>query len=133
MVLDRDFDYGPHVRPLGALPYAKGSQTSKAAAERAEPHAKGDAERVLAFIRSRGKYGATCDECELTLSLRHQTASARINGLRFPKEGPPLIASTTATRPTRSGAKAVVYVAIEFVEAAKPGDEPVALQEALPL
>ena len=64
----------------------------------------GDQQRVLRYIGDQG--GATCDEAEVALQLRHQTASARFNDLK--RAG--LIVKSGRRRPTRSGRKADVYV-----------------------
>ncbi len=54
-----------------------------------------------------GRYdGATCDEIEEALNMKHQTASARVNELRHLNR----IRRTLDTRPTRSGRAAVVYI-----------------------
>ena len=62
-----------------------------------------DEERVLRFIRDRG--GATDDDIEIGLKLRHQTASARRNGLV--RKG--LVVATGAKRKTRTGCKAMIW------------------------
>jgi DNA adenine methylase len=59
--------------------------------------------RVLVEIRERG--GATCDEVEVALDLRHQTASARIRELTVEDK----IRDSGERRLTRSGRKAVVW------------------------
>lgn len=86
------------------LPFAKNSRTSRAAAKSMWPYAPTDAGRVLHWIKANG--GCTCDEIEYDMRLKHQTASARINGLR--NKG--FIKDSGRTRPTRSGRKAVVWV-----------------------
>jgi predicted transcriptional regulator len=58
---------------------------------------------ILDHIRYFG--GATCDECEHELDLRHQTASARIRELV--QMG--LLRDSGRTRKTRSGRAAVVW------------------------
>lgn len=52
--------------------------------------------------------GATCDEVEVVLGLRHQTASARIRDLVIAKR----IFDTGRRRLTRSGRKARIYFPI---------------------
>src|SRR4249919_1949633 len=49
--------------------------------------------------------GATCDEIEVALNLRHQTASARVRELALGG----VIFDTGERRPTRSGRPARVY------------------------
>ena len=63
-------------------------------------------ELVRAHIASQGRNGATCDEVEVALDMRHQTCSARCRELVL-KGG---IIKTVSVRPTRSGCKAHVYV-----------------------
>jgi hypothetical protein len=97
------------------LPHAKGSETSKAAAESQKGGgAQRDRERVLAAIIRAGIPGMTTDEVEVALRGRHQTISARVNGLH--NDG--LIVDSGGRRPTRSGRQAVVYIGAEF---AAPG------------
>lgn len=89
-------------------PFARGSATSKAAAESMREHAWSIETQVLAAIRDAGDRGMTCDEVEAMLGGRHQTISARVHFLAkrrliIPVEG--------VTRPTRSGRRAQVYKA----------------------
>lgn len=96
-------------------PYQPGSETSQAAARRQTPaKLKGDAARILKLIAdnvARGGSGATCDECEVALRLAHQTASARIKGLRDAS----LLRNSGNRRPTRTGSQAVVWtVPLEY-------------------
>jgi hypothetical protein len=58
---------------------------------------------VLQFIRLRGVKGATCDEIEIRLNLRHQIASARVTEL---KKMDKLVG--IGRRATRSGRMAAV-------------------------
>ncbi len=83
--------------------YVRDSETSMAAAESVENVAGTLRAKIAAFIERRG--GATCDEVEAAMDLRHQTASARITELRLLGE----IEKTDAKRATRSGRGAVVY------------------------
>lgn len=92
-------------------PFAAGSDTSEAAALSVEPKALTLA-RVLAAIRACGAEGATCDEVEASLDMRHQSASARVNELG--KHG--AIADSGMRRLTRSGRKATVWVATKEAE-----------------
>ena len=100
----------------GTAPYVKGSETSKQAALSLEPRRGSLQYHVLACIRSRTDYGATDDELETTLHLRHQTASARRRELEL--KG--LVVRTQHRRKTRSGRNAGVYVATEYAEAPDP-------------
>ena len=91
---------------LSWVPYVKGSDTSRAAAESMVPHVSDLEEGILLFLQKRG--GATCDELEHVTGLAHQTASARLKGLA--DKG--LIRDSGARRKTRSGRAARVYVAV---------------------
>lgn len=65
--------------------------------------------KVLQLIAERRNHGATDDEIEHALGLRHQTASARRNELV--KDG--WIVKSQMERPTSSGDMAVVWVLTE--------------------
>lgn len=86
-------------------PYQRTSRTSKAAATSIEPVAGTVRAVVLAYIRGRGEYGATCEEIECGAQLKHQTASARVRELA--QAG--LIADSNTMRTTSSGRFAVVW------------------------
>ena len=92
---------------LFGVPYVKGSDTSKEAAESMSPHVGRIANLVLGYIVRQGIRGATCDEIEVELNLIHQTASARVNELA--KRG--MIVDRGYRRPTRSGRRATVWEA----------------------
>ena len=62
-------------------PYVKGSGTSKAAAESVQSSASSLRLQIRLYIEGQEGRGATCDEIEVALGLRHQTASARIREL----------------------------------------------------
>lgn len=61
---------------------------------------------IFAVIAGRGDYGATCDEIEVVLELRHQTASARCTELTLSKH----IVDSGRRRLTRSRRRARVYI-----------------------
>src|SRR5262245_5062830 len=61
--------------------------------------------KVFAVIDARGERGATCDEIEQALGLRHQTAGARIRELVLGG----FVADTGKRRTTRSGRPARIY------------------------
>lgn len=86
--------------------HAKGSKTSKAAAESMKPKAASLRSQVLSFIEDKRVWGATDDEIEVALGLRHQTASARRRELVL--EG--LVCDSGTQRKTRSGRSATVWV-----------------------
>jgi hypothetical protein len=89
-----------------ALP-SNGTPTSNAAALSSREKAKADRLRILEYIRSRGLDGATCDEIEVALSMSHQTASARMTGLKEDRD----IETLGEVRKTRTGNRAIAYVA----------------------
>lgn len=61
---------------------------------------------VFQYIKRAGSSGATCDEVEEALYLRHQTASARVHELMRAKR----IVASGKKRRTRSGRTATVWV-----------------------
>ncbi len=88
-------------------PYARGSATSRAAAESVEPKVTRQEKEVMAYIRSRGD-GAACFEIEKGIAMKHETASARITGLH--KKG--MLRRTGEKRKTLAGNPADVHVAM---------------------
>lgn len=114
---------GPWIRPHGeqvyeppkSLPYVDGSDTSEEASRRALPRAGSDAMRILRLVgfakTGAGGFeaGLTCDEVETLLNLSHQTASARIRGLRSGG----WIRDSGKRRKTRRGRSAVVWEVVE--------------------
>lgn len=90
-----------------AIPYVRGSETSKAAAESIKHSATSDRVKVFNYLVQCGKRGATDDEIEAALDMRHQTASARRRSL----ENDQAVRKTDRKRKTRSGRSAYVYVA----------------------
>lgn len=94
-----------------ATPFAAGSDTSLEAAESMEEHARTLVERVYAVI-AQSPDGATCDEVEKRLGLSHQTVSPRVWDLHHNLGR---IVDSGARRTTRSGRKAVVYLALAEV------------------
>ncbi len=96
---------------LFSVPFAKGSATSRAAAESMRPCLGEIEARVYRAFQQAGQRGLTTDEAEQVLALPHQTVSARVNGLAK-KE---LLCLTDERRPTRSKRMAGVYRAKETV------------------
>lgn len=86
-------------------PFVRSSPTSKAAATSIEPTSGTLRAIVLAFIRGRGASGATCEEVEIALGMKHQTASARMRELAQAK----LIVENGKRRTTSSGRAAAVW------------------------
>jgi len=104
------------VRP-GEQPYAD-SDTSKAAAVRAEEVAPKDRARVLTYIRGRGREGAIDDEIEVALQLSHQTASARRRELVIAN----LVEEAGGKRLTRTGSPAKVWRAVRLLPPMAPSE-----------
>ena len=90
------------------LPYVKGSETSKAAADSMITAATGIKHRIYNHLLALGEHGATDDEVEVALDLTHQTASSRRRNLELVGA----VRKTTDKRRTRSGREAFVYVAV---------------------
>jgi predicted transcriptional regulator len=87
------------------------TDTRQEAWRRTQPKAAAARLIILAFIDGRRRRGATCDETEQALELSHQSASARITELR--KAGD---IEAVATRPTRTGSAAAVYVVTRYAK-----------------
>lgn len=107
----------PSQEPYGGRAPAEDEDTSREAANRIEPTRQTLRHLVLAFITACGSWGATDDEIEEALDMRHQTASARRRELQLmekvfnPVDGFDLIGRR---RPTRSGCPAKVWVSKEL-------------------
>ena len=94
-------------------PYVSGSQTSLDAANAIESKINRLCRMVLDAIEA-SPYGLTCEEAELTLSMPHQTCSARFSDLKS-CEPPEIIKcrlpdGTAVKRPNRSGRNAFVWI-----------------------
>lgn len=88
----------------GRPPHVRGSDTSEGAAESVAGETARLRRRVLGDVAGCAD-GATCDEVEVRLGLRHQTCSARIRELVLLGR----LVDTGAKRRTRSGTPARVY------------------------
>lgn len=86
---------------------SNGTETSNDAARSIEPQLPRLEKMVLDCLRGWGDDGLTCDTVEMMTALPHQTTSARLNQLAKRK----LIRDSGLRRPTRSGRRAVVWVA----------------------
>ena len=64
--------------------FHKGNANSEAANEHVHPTKKAMQAQIYDYITSRGKVGATCQEVERDLGLKHQTASARMAEMKVP-------------------------------------------------
>lgn len=91
---------------LDWVPYVRGSDTSRAAAESMQRPAETIRADVLAHLIAVGVTGDTCDEIEAQLGYSHQTTSARIRELVLLGK----VRDSGARRKTRSGRAARVYV-----------------------
>lgn len=91
-------------RPV-PVPYAKNSDTSRAAADSVR-QCRGEMERKVygAFVAA-GARGLTTDEAEVVTGMSHQSCSARVNALADRD----LLVLTDERRPTRSKRMAGVY------------------------
>jgi hypothetical protein len=83
-----------------------GDPCSEAANESVHPDKASIRADILQWIADRQHEGATCDEVEVALGLRHQTASARMRELVMLG----MATKTGRRRPTRSGRNAAVLV-----------------------
>jgi hypothetical protein len=81
--------------------FVAGSKTSKDASDSIDSDTL--RAKVFSFIYGRG--GATCDEVEVGLGMRHQTASARIRELVLKGS----LIDSGIVRQTRSGRDATVW------------------------
>ncbi len=90
-------------------PAVKDSDTSEAAARSVAGVTGRLRSQILDFIRCRGAEGATDDEIEAALGLRHQTASARRRELVLLG----WVTDSGTRRRTRSGRTATVWILAE--------------------
>lgn len=94
------------------LPATNGTPTSNEAASRIEPIAGTLRAAVLDYIRACGEIGATDEEMQIALEMNPSTQRPRRQELE--KLG--LILRTSRARPTKSGCKAIVFVATYEVQ-----------------
>lgn len=62
--------------------YHRGSYNSEQANAAIQPQKKSLCDQIESYIESCGKTGATCQEAERDLGIKHQTCSARFTELR---------------------------------------------------
>jgi predicted ArsR family transcriptional regulator len=98
-----DFTPPPAAPYGGHPPFEKSSDTSRAASESVDVSAGTMRAKVLEAIKLHR--GMTCDQIELHLGLRHQTASARVRELVLMGK----LRDAGIRRPTRSGRMAAVW------------------------
>lgn len=100
---------------LEGMPPSNGVDTSQEAAESIAPSAAAIRTRIYQMLLAKPM---TCDEIEVALDLRHQTAAARLwelEGNGKQSDGQPrlkLVYKTDDRRKTRSGRSARVYRAV---------------------
>jgi hypothetical protein len=99
--------------PRETLPSAKGSETSKGAAESVAEAAPTLRFRILVAVVNAGDEGMTSDEVERLTGIIHQTCSARLGDMERPEKGFLYLQRTERTRRTQRGRPASVYVATE--------------------
>lgn len=95
-------------------PHSRGG-TSEAAAWSMHLQAGTYRRMVFDYILFRGDYGATCDEVEQAIGVKHQNVSARIwelKGNPLKAQRPAMIEDSGRRRKTRSGRSAEVLVAV---------------------
>lgn len=107
-LFDTDTGPGAFGQPRETLPHC-GKETSRAAAEAAEPRAGTWRAKVLEFIRSQGKNGATRDEAVEALRMNPNTLRPRWKEL----EEAGLIRNAGVTVRNANGLRVEVYVAAE--------------------
>jgi hypothetical protein len=100
---------GPYDRPSGVLPYVRGSQTSREAAELAVGAAETDRRRVLAFLRQRGAVGATDGEIQ-QVALSMGPNGHRARRIELCERG--LVRDSGRRRWSERRPKATVWVAV---------------------
>lgn len=93
------------MRYPGSPGYVNGSETSEDAAASMVPSAATLRAQIEHYMQ---RLPSTCDEIEVALSLRHQTASARIRELVLQGR----LRDSDHVRDTRSGRSAVIWEVI---------------------
>src|SRR5688572_24409323 len=96
----------PDLFDICARNHAGNPESSKA---RRRTNADVDRAKVYEAIRGSGPAGMTCDEVEVELGMLHQSCSARVSELKMKGK-----VITSGVRPTRTGCKAAVLVAIQL-------------------
>ena len=97
-------------KPGKAAPPSVPGDTSEGAADDIADNAANLRMRVFLYIEAKG--GATCDEVEQSLGMKHQTASPRIRELCLDGR----IRDSGERRETRSGSSARIYIVEDRVQ-----------------
>lgn len=92
------------------------TDTSREAYERVLPTTQTARLAIARYIDDQRSDGATCDEVEVALNMRHQSCSARITELRKSDA-----IKSIGKRPTRTGSNAAVYVTPRFARKVQKG------------
>ncbi len=90
---------------MNTAPFARGSATSKAAAQAVAPYLSPMRARVCNALIQAHPAGLTCDDIEVATNTSHQSASPRLREL----EALGIVRETTVKRATRSGHEAFVW------------------------
>jgi hypothetical protein len=101
---------GTQLAFVAPAPLHNGTSTSRAAAERIEPTAGTLRAAVLEYVRNCAAHDATDEEMQIALEMNPSTQRPRRQELE--KLG--FVVRTDRTRETKSGRKAVVFVAVEM-------------------
>lgn len=96
----------------GVAPHVKESDTSREAAVDVTPKAPAIRQQVWSLIAARGPIGATDDEIEVHLNMRHETVSARRRELAIQR----FVVDSGRRRNTRRGKAATVWVTPDHKE-----------------
>jgi hypothetical protein len=91
-------------------PPSVNTDTSRQAAAAIAPRLSALQETILSHVQWSGETGATCEELEENLKLRHQTCGPRLRELATAGR----VVDTGIRRRTRSGRKAIVWLAREW-------------------
>jgi hypothetical protein len=90
------------------LPRVRGQKTSAVAATSMETPSGGARRKVLDYLLSVGRRGATGDEIEEAIDIKHQTLGPRLRELVAQHR----VVDSGERRPTRSRRPAIVWIAI---------------------
>jgi hypothetical protein len=98
--------------------YHGGNPRSNEAWQNASQSAHRHRRLIWETLSMLGRYGATSDELELMLDLRHQTCSARLSDMKRDQ----LVVPSGMTRRTRSGSPADVIILARYMVVEPPNE-----------